>query len=450
MLAAIAVLAAHSSPNAQQTLNIGLYANEPKLFRDDDGEPAGFWPELVAAVAEELSIEPRFIDCNLSQCLDMLEAGELDIMSDVAFSEERDRRFLFGSHTVLYSWSEILVPRGSTITNINDLDGRTIAVVDGSIAYDELRSMVATGTIGATILPVREASDGPPMVERGEVDAVVLNRLYASRVAESSTLIKLNRPFVLTQLLFAYPPGTPSELIEAVDQAVYRQQSERGSAYIQAKRRWIDGESYAIPDWLLPVLIALAAISATAGFSTMLMRRTVQRRTAALREVVGRLEEELVARKRAEAAAAALQKAEALGRLVGGIAHDFNNHLAVILGNLERLRQRVTDHEALEELRDALAAAERGSKLTRQLLASGRRAALQPRTIDMNRVVADMHGLLRRTLPAMIALETRLTPDLRPIEVDLAQLESALLNLVINARDAMPKGGNITIGTESI
>ncbi|HKI99650.1 MAG TPA: PAS domain-containing protein [bacterium] len=143
-------------------------------------------------------------------------------------------------------------------------------------------------------------------------------------------------------------------------------------------------------------------------------------------------------------------KMEAVGQLTGGVAHDFNNLLTVVLGNLELLRHYVpTESKAVELLERATAASERGAALTQRLLAFSRSQTLQPRPTDLNALVQGMHDLLRRTLGETIQVEMHLAPALWPTMIDPAQLENALLNLAINARDAMPEGGRLLIETSN-
>jgi signal transduction histidine kinase/ActR/RegA family two-component response regulator len=143
------------------------------------------------------------------------------------------------------------------------------------------------------------------------------------------------------------------------------------------------------------------------------------------------------------------QKIEAIGRLTGGIAHDFNNMLTVIIGNLDRLRRRLPSGEtaASSLVMQALDGADRAGKLTHRLLAFARQQSLAPVPLDANRMVASMSDLLRRTLGESYRLETVLAADLWLTEADANQLENALLNLAVNARDAMPDGGRLTIET---
>ena len=145
------------------------------------------------------------------------------------------------------------------------------------------------------------------------------------------------------------------------------------------------------------------------------------------------------------------QKMEAVGQLTGGIAHDFNNLLTAIIGNLELMEPRVAgDNAANTYLAGAQRAAENGARLTEQLLAFSRRQHLEARIVELNEVVAGMRDLLSRTIGASIRVRINLAPDLWPALVDPTQIEIAILNLAINARDAMPLGGVLTIETRNL
>ena len=142
------------------------------------------------------------------------------------------------------------------------------------------------------------------------------------------------------------------------------------------------------------------------------------------------------------------QKMEAVGRLAGGIAHDFNNLLTVIAGNAASLAERIAPaSESGEDLREIQLAAERATALTRQLLSFGRPKALTHRVFDVNQVIQGLAGLMRRVLGEDVEVELRLDPDLWPVAGDPGQLEQVLVNLAVNARDAMPRGGTLRIAT---
>lgn len=144
------------------------------------------------------------------------------------------------------------------------------------------------------------------------------------------------------------------------------------------------------------------------------------------------------------------QKIEAIGSLTGGMAHDFNNLLAVILGNLELLQEDTDESRFESYVSEAIAATLRGRDLTRSLLSFARKAPLAPVTMNLNDVTRGMEKMIRRTVPANINIEVALSGGLWKVQADPGSTESAILNLVINARDAMPRGGKITIETANI
>jgi signal transduction histidine kinase len=159
-----------------------------------------------------------------------------------------------------------------------------------------------------------------------------------------------------------------------------------------------------------------------------------------------RLQAEITERQATEAALRQAQKLEAVGQLTGGISHDFNNLLTVVIGNLVLAIEKADDIPAiLPLLKSARQAAERGVALIERLLAFARKQRLDPRPVDLTRLIGGIEDLLRRTLGDRIRLVITAEADLAPARVDANQLELAILNLTINARDAMPDGGNLRI-----
>ena len=176
----------------------------------------------------------------------------------------------------------------------------------------------------------------------------------------------------------------------------------------------------------------------------------VAARTEELARANERLTAEAVERERMEQDLRQSQKMEAVGQLTGGIAHDFNNLLTGIVGSLDLLRMRIargrTD-DLDRYIKNAMTSAQRAASLTHRLLAFARRQPLDPRPTDVNLLIAGMEDLLRRTIHEAIALAIDPTPDVWATLCDPHQLENAILNLAINARDAMPNGGTLTIAT---
>jgi PAS domain S-box-containing protein len=245
------------------------------------------------------------------------------------------------------------------------------------------------------------------------------------------------------------PDGSPYPLCECpIDQAFPENNQEQGEEIFVHK----DGSFY-------PVGFTASPIRDETGKSigTVIEARNIEeeiRAKAALEAFNATLEqrvaEAIAEREKVEEALRQAQKMEAVGQLTGGIAHDFNNLLTGIVGSLDMLSTRISQgrtETAERYIKAAMASANRASALTHRLLAFARRQPLDPRPVQANALVASLEDLFRRTVGETVTLEVVLAGGLWPTLCDPNQLESALLNLVINARDAMPDGGKLTIET---
>ena len=240
---------------------------------------------------------------------------------------------------------------------------------------------------------------------------------------------------------------------------VYRPVSIVDSRPKLAAIRWLPGHrvmvvaaldlTRTLQPWYLHVamlagfaLLAAAALWITGGVA---LRRT-EREQQSLRALYA----ETARRQETEAALSQAQKLDALGRLTGGVAHDFNNLLTAVMGSLELALRRVSDPPVQRLLQSARAAAERGARLTAHMLAFARKQPLSLQAFDANAVVRGTDELLRRSAESMIRLRYDLADAVWPVLSDPMQLEVALLNLVVNARDAMPDGGEVCISVRNL
>jgi len=201
---------------------------------------------------------------------------------------------------------------------------------------------------------------------------------------------------------------------------------------------------------MLGMVLIILASAAGAALGALLLSGALIRE---LRQRTEALAEETRVRKDAQAILAQTQKMESIGQLAGGIAHDFNNLMTVVIGNLDSAERRLArggpaDASSIgRPIAAAMQGARRAASLTQRLLAFSRQQVLSPQQVDLNRLVASLSEMLTRTVGETIAVETILGSGLWPTFVDVSQLENAIVNLVVNARDAMPSGGRITIET---
>lgn len=173
----------------------------------------------------------------------------------------------------------------------------------------------------------------------------------------------------------------------------------------------------------------------------------VRNESGAVYRLVG-VSEDITQLRKTEERFVQAQKMEAVGRLAGGIAHDFNNLLTAIIGSSELLLEDSSAHDRRrEDLEEIKKAGQRAAALTRQLLAFSRQQVLEPRVLDLNALIADLEKMLRRLIGEDVQLRTALAPGLGAVRADPGQLEQVIMNLTVNARDAMPRGGKVTIET---
>ncbi len=262
----------------------------------------------------------------------------------------------------------------------------------------------------------------------------------------------------------AYPrqlsPDTPTMRIAAVRRnAVYDSVSPLDDRAKLRALRWLPGWPVmvvseidfggALQPWYVHVALfaGFAFLAALAlALTAFLALRRAEREQSSLQALIV----ETQRRQQAEAALQQAQKIDALGRLTGGVAHDFNNMLTTVLGSLELALRRVIDPTAHRLISAATTAAQRGAKLTSQMLAFAREQALVLQPVDPNSAVRDMEDLLRRSIGPLVRLDYHLEPDVWAVMADRTQLELAVLNLVVNAQDAMPVGGGVAIATRNL
>jgi diguanylate cyclase (GGDEF)-like protein/PAS domain S-box-containing protein len=266
-----------------RVLRVGVYANAPKLFMSQDGQPSGILGDVLVAMAAQERWQLVAVPCEWQACLQALQEGRIDLMPDVALTEQRAQIFDFHNTPVLQSWSQIYRKKGVAINAIPDLKDKRIAVVAGSIQASFLGNMLNSFGIGAQLIPVDSFERGFERVVDGSVDAVAANRFFGDLQAQTYHLESTAIVFQPAQLFYATPKGRHPEVLATIDRYLALWQLQTDSPYGLAMQRWLQtSASFSMPGYLWWGLAALLGLLALALLSSLWLRRQVAQKTAHL------------------------------------------------------------------------------------------------------------------------------------------------------------------------
>ncbi|MBN2538489.1 MAG: transporter substrate-binding domain-containing protein [Deltaproteobacteria bacterium] len=222
---------------ASVPVKVGIYQNAPKIYLDQQGRPAGFFPELLNFIAEKEDWKLEYIPCTWNECLDKVESGELDLMMDVAFSESRAGRFNFNKEVVLGNWSGVYTRYGISIRSILDLDRKKIAVVKGSIQAHKLKADAHAYGISPTFIETGSFTTVFDMIEKGEADAGIVNRLFGAQQVKNFGLQETGVVLYPSRLMFVAPKLKGNKLLDRIDKHLTELKKDRRSVYYAALER---------------------------------------------------------------------------------------------------------------------------------------------------------------------------------------------------------------------
>ena len=264
-------------------VRVGVYPNEPKIYLNEAGHATGIFADLLGEIATREGWTLRYVPCDWQACLDALDANRIDLMPDVAYSAERARRFDFHDVPVMHSWSQVYRRSGSTINSILDLDGKRVAVLEGSIQADLFRDMVAGFGVKLQWLPVPSLEEAFRQVAERKADAAIANHFFGNRQAARYRLEETAIVFQPARLFFAAGKGRNPELLAAIDRQLVAWQNDPRSIYYAVIRQWGGQvpESF-VPRafwWGLSAVVGLLVLTLALA---LLLRRQVLARTRTL------------------------------------------------------------------------------------------------------------------------------------------------------------------------
>ncbi len=271
-------------PAAGTALRAGIYHNHPKVFLDQDGNPAGIFVDVLEEIARREDREIDYLYGSWSENVRRLEEGEIDLLVDVAFSPERAERFVFPKNFVLESWLDVYPGRSERIGSIRDFEGKTIAVLAGSIQERYLREEVREPFgIDFRLLTFPDYVSSVEAVKSGEADLLVADRFFYFSPHRDESLAPSHLVLRPENLYFAFRKDIDPAVVGAFDSRIAAMKNDPGSAYYRSLADWLDiRPRFLIPPYVRTILAAAAGLLAVSGLFAYLLRRQVTARTGEL------------------------------------------------------------------------------------------------------------------------------------------------------------------------
>ncbi|MCD6599937.1 MAG: transporter substrate-binding domain-containing protein [Dehalococcoidia bacterium] len=294
VLLCVAIFPVAVSAGDSKTLRVGLYENPPKIFTDSEGNVLGFWPDIIEYIASEEGWEIEYIHGTWAECLERLEKNEIDVMPDTGFTEPRSKKFAFSNETVLVSWSMVYAQEGVDIQSILDLEGKTIAVLRGSVNVEGpegIKEIVGEFDIDCTFTEVDSYTKVFELLESKKADVGVANKDFGSKYEEDFDVVGTPIVFQPAHIQFAFTKdsGLTPYLIERIDYQMKELKADGGSVYYQSMEKYLGvkpEEKPVVPGWVKWLLAGVGGLALLFFGESLILRSRVLSRTKELRQKI--------------------------------------------------------------------------------------------------------------------------------------------------------------------
>ncbi len=267
--------------DAPKELRVGIYDNAPKIFVDANGNPSGFFAEILDDIAKKENWSLTYKKCQWQECLLMVENGELDIMPDVAYSKEREKHFLFNKEIVISNWSTLFANKKSRIFSVLDLNNKRVAVLQNSIQQEQAGESFTLFGVAPILVPTKSFDEAFALAQKGIVDAAIVNRHFGAQYFEKYNLVESSILLNPAALKFALSKSEQSaEIAQRLDYHLDLMKKDRDSIYYKAEKKWLEVKpKVGLPEWFYPFLIIVLSLVVLLGGAVLFFRYLVSVKT---------------------------------------------------------------------------------------------------------------------------------------------------------------------------
>lgn len=433
-------------------LRVGIYENEPKIFTDATGKPSGIFVDLLEDIARPLGWKINYVPCEWADCLESLSEGRIDLMPDLALTEERAQNFSFHTNAVAYSWLQVYRSPDISINSMLDINGLRISLLQGSVQQLVFNEMIEGFGVTCELIPVAEMEQAFKLVNEGVADLAIVNHFFGDYHRYRYNLVQTPIVFQPDKLYFATRLGEHSNVLAKIDRYIETWRGDPDSRYHEIMTRWIGDKAHAIiPTYVWWIIGGIGIMLIFSRWQVMHRTRELACRNKHLQEVLAELN-------MLHYRAMQQERVKALGQMVSGIAHDFNNILSMILGHAQLMQDSMKKsseegNNDAEQIDVIIHAARDGASMVQRMRDFAHSPEVAPvlEKVSLAEIARDVIDLSRprwEIQPKSEGVSIRMCIELEPVPPIMgsqSELREALLNLIFNALDAMPNGGELTV-----
>jgi hypothetical protein len=444
-----------------QTVIVGVYENAPKIFTSENGQPSGIFIDIIEFIAKNEGWHLEYVTCTWVEGLGRLAKGEIDLMPDVAYTAERNKKFSFHRIQVLTAWFQAYARKGSGIQSILDLNGKRIALLEESIQQEAFIRYAEGFRLNITLVPVPDYKTAFEIVAGKEADAAITNQLYGAMHAKKYGLEDTAVVFEPSALFFATAKGTNAKLLNTIDNYLQEMKKDPGSVYYRSLKRWTSEEvRFKFPVWLQIFGLAAGIILLMSIGGSIVLKGQVNARTHELQQVNQEMEQRII--ERTAELAEAMEKAQAADRLksafLATMSHELRTPLNSIIGFTGILIQGLVgqlNEEQKKQLGMVRTSANHLLSLINDVLDISKIEAGQ---LQVNYEPFDLPASIKKIEQVVrplaekkgLDLTVNIADDVNMITGDIRRVEQVLLNLLSNAIKFTEEGRVIvTCSTDS-